>query len=161
MSTSGEDQDMEVVMRHISSKTRVSIPVRAFEGFQKLPLLGRGGSGVVRKYTCPDTNLSVALKEIPCIDDGLTKGIRREIDINKKLLHPNIVQFLGYCKIDDGFYILSEFMDGGSLQDKMKTVTPVAGRTALTENEIIKITHNLLCGLEFLHSNGILHRDIR
>ncbi|KAJ3361305.1 hypothetical protein GGF32_007615 [Allomyces javanicus] len=100
--------------------------------------------------------------------------IRREIAIMKKLRHPNVVQL--YEVIDDPssdkVYIVLEYLAGGEI--KWKRAAPNAdssghlpsGRPAptaplLSVDEARAIFRDVVAGLEYLHSQGIIHRDVK
>ncbi|CAM0911534.1 unnamed protein product [Alopecurus aequalis] len=79
-----------------------------------------------------------------------------EVKLLKNLSHPNIVQrYIGTVREEDSLNILLEFVPGGSIQSLL-------GRLgAFPEAVIRKYTKQILHGLEYLHSNGIIHRDIK
>ncbi|XP_064645531.1 uncharacterized protein LOC135498935 [Lineus longissimus] len=70
--------------------------------------------------------------------------------------HPNIVRyFFEHIDVDSGkFYIGMEYMTGGSLAGKIK-------KTPLPEDNLRNYTHQILCGIKFLHEKHIAHRDIK
>ncbi len=78
----------------------------------------------------------------------------REIMLMRDLHHPHIVQFVGASNIKDNLAIVIEYAPLGSLASVMQ-------KQALTLN--MKITVLLECAkaLQFLHANGIIHRDIK
>jgi serine/threonine protein kinase len=93
--------------------------------------------------------------------------IRREIAIMKKCIHPNVVQL--YEVIDDPnsdkVYIVLEYLAGGEI--KWKTNENLSNELAtqpaplISEAECRQIFRDVLIGLEYLHSQGIIHRDVK
>ncbi|PRP84924.1 hypothetical protein PROFUN_07578 [Planoprotostelium fungivorum] len=68
--------------------------------------------------------------------------------------HPNIVQFVDCYQVDDGLWGVMEFMEGGPLD------LAVRGHT-FTEPQIAYIAREITQGLVYLHSEGIMHRDLK
>ena len=58
-----------------------------------------------------------------------------------------------------------EYMEAGTLKDKLNRLerlkVDLDNRPILPCDEIIRYTYNILCGLEYLHSNRIIHMDLR
>ncbi|XP_072778952.1 serine/threonine-protein kinase PAK 3-like [Taeniopygia guttata] len=73
------------------------------------------------------------------------------VKINK---NPNVVNYLGSYLVDNQFWLVMEFMDGGTLSD-------VISKTYLSEDEIAAISRECLQGLDFLHWNHVIYRDVK
>lgn len=118
--------------------------------------LDRGNSTVVCQWD-ENNRENVAVKKINCLFLSLEqrKIILKEAELLKSLDHPNIVRFLEAKEQDNFIYIFLEFMDMGSLQEKIRE----HGR--LSENITQVYLVQILKGLEFLHVKGILHRDLK
>ncbi|NXM15439.1 PAK3 kinase, partial [Ploceus nigricollis] len=56
--------------------------------------------------------------------------------------------------VDEQFWLVMEYMDGGTLSD-------VISKTYLSEDEMAAISRECLQGLDFLHSNHVIHRDVK
>ncbi|AGO84667.2 Serine/threonine protein kinase [Pandoravirus salinus] len=121
------------------------------------PLLGRGGFGEVHRGTWRGTD--VAVKTLPT--DALTKTdiqqFKDEVRVMTALRHPNIVLFMAACTKPPRLCIVMEHMALGSLSD-------------LLENEFVtqipfalkaKIAYQAAKGMHFLHSSGVVHRDLK
>lgn len=74
----------------------------------------------------------------------------------KKLSHPNLVAFIDsfFLETKRNLKIVTEFMDGGALTD-------VAEQIVMSEPQIAAISFEVLKGLDFLHDQNIIHRDIK
>lgn len=120
--------------------------------------LGAGGMGIVYLATHTPTGKRVALKVLtPALssDVKLLKRFEREIDILKRMSHPNIVRYYGGGTQDNQRYYAMEFIDGGSLQDILKK------RRTLTWEQTIQVGRQLCSALEHAHNAGIIHRDLK
>jgi calcium-dependent protein kinase len=116
--------------------------------------IGQGSYGNVYLACNVYTNEKVAIKKIYKTLDIITESeIINEIDILKKLNHPDIVKILEFYKTETAYYIISEYCSGGELFEKAET--------HLSENQIAVIFKQILSGLSYLHSNNIVHRDLK
>ncbi|XP_074320944.1 mitogen-activated protein kinase kinase kinase NPK1-like isoform X1 [Silene latifolia] len=83
------------------------------------------------------------------------KELEEEVKLLKNLSHPNIVRYLGTAREDEALNILLEFVPGGS-------ISSLLGKFGSFPEPVIRMyTKKLLLGLEYLHKNGIMHRDIK
>ncbi|MES1904660.1 MAG: signal transducing kinase of the PAK [Paramarteilia canceri] len=116
--------------------------------------INEGGSGKVFEAVCRDTGRSAALKKIDFMSQPKKMLLVQEIQIMKALSHKNIVNFLDCFYESKLLTIAMELLDGGSL-------TTVCDTIALRENHIAFILRECLKGLSYLHSQKIIHRDIK
>ncbi|KAL0376591.1 UNVERIFIED_CONTAM: Mitogen-activated protein kinase kinase kinase NPK1 [Sesamum calycinum] len=83
------------------------------------------------------------------------RELEKEVNLLKNLSHPNIVRYLGTAREDDSLNILLEFVPGGS-------ISSLLGKFGSFPESVIRMyTKQLLLGLEYLHKNKIMHRDIK
>jgi serine/threonine protein kinase len=121
--------------------------------------LGQGGMAVV--YKAYDTRLErdVALKlirvdEIPASQhERLMKRFEREAKAMAKFSHPNIVPVHDYGEIDGSPYLVMEYVDGGTLKDRIKG--PVNYQQAI--QWVLPIAD----ALSYAHRSGVIHRDVK
>uniref|UniRef100_A0A8C4E544 Mitogen-activated protein kinase kinase kinase 22 n=1 Tax=Dicentrarchus labrax TaxID=13489 RepID=A0A8C4E544_DICLA len=135
---------------------------RAPVNWRQGKLLGRGAFGEV--YLCydADTGRELAAKQVPFDTDCQetskeVNALECEIQLLKNLRHERIVQYYG-CLRDleqKKLTIFVEFMPGGSIKDQLKAYG------ALTEKVTRRYTRQILQGVSYLHSNMIVHRDIK
>ncbi len=72
--------------------------------------------------------------------------------------HPNIVEMYGSYLVDNELWVVMEYLDGGALTDLLVTST---GETRMNEQQIATVCKSVLKSLAYLHSNGVIHRDIK
>lgn len=123
--------------------------------FDFLKRLGSGHFGEV--WLAIDTGLDVkrAVKLIPTIKVLNPKNFFHEAQVLKAAEHPNVVRIEETGRISDGrIYIAMEYLPKGSLEDEAR-----GGYVDLTRVKRVMI--DVLRGLEYAHSRGILHRDIK
>ncbi|KAG7525660.1 mitogen-activated protein kinase kinase kinase 3-like [Solea senegalensis] len=135
---------------------------RAPVNWRQGKLLGRGAFGEV--YLCydADTGRELAAKQVPFDPDCQetskeVNALECEIQLLKNLRHDRIVQYYGCLRDLDlkKLTIFVEFMPGGSIKDQLKAYG------ALTEKVTKRYTRQILQGVSYLHSNMIVHRDIK
>ncbi len=88
-------------------------------------------------------------------DHELSKRFSREANFYKKLSHPNIVNVLDLGKTDHQYYIAMEYVSGWPLDKYIKLFHPVSA------NISIAIMYQILSGLQYAHTHGVIHRDIK
>ncbi|KAF0532020.1 kinase-like protein [Gigaspora margarita] len=99
------------------------------------------------------------------MDDKTLKKFIKELKIFQKVDHPNIIKFYGVSKIQGGrlfwknFMFVLQFAEGGSLRDHLKAKRQ-NNSYEISWNELIKIAKDIVLGLTYLHSKGIIHRDL-
>jgi hypothetical protein len=126
-------------------------------GYEILAELGRGGMGVVYKARHLGLNRLVALKMI--LSGGHASAeqmarFRREAEAVAQLQHPNIVQIYDIGEHLGLPYFSLEFVDGGSLADRIKRQPPSHREAAAWIETLARAVHAA-------HVRGILHRDLK
>jgi len=120
--------------------------------------IGIGSFGVVHigMNGCNGNLMAVKSLNIPSSSSiKMIKNIQREIDVMRDLHHPNIVRYFG-AEIDRNmFHIFQEWVPGGSVASLLEKFGPFP--LAVVKNYLYQI----ILGLSYLHSNRILHRDIK
>ena len=88
------------------------------------------------------------------------KRLANEITLLKKINHPNIVKLIDLKKTKSHSYIVMEFCNGGDLSGCLKKYK-AAHRRPFPEEVVQYIMRQVVSGLAFLHSNKIIHRDLK
>jgi len=113
-----------------------------------------GGGGMARVYQATDPQgRAVALKVLCSSDSYSQEKFLQEARL--RLDHPNIVKIYGDGCSNGRPYIVMEFMDGGSLRDRL------CPGQALPLNTVVPIITQVCAGLHFAHQHGVIHRDVK
>jgi hypothetical protein len=124
------------------------------------PVLGSGVSGIVRLVTHKATGVKYAVK---CLDLGLIKSaeglaqLREEIYIMCQLDHPNIVRLEEVYESMSEIYLVLELCHGGDLFDRLDEQSDFH----YTEAQCARLVKQMMSSVRYLHSKGIIHRDLK
>jgi serine/threonine protein kinase len=117
--------------------------------------LGEGGMGVVYKATDTKLNRFVALKFLPphmAASEQDKARFIQEAQSAAALNHPNVCSIIDIQDHDGQMFIVMEFVDGQTLQEK---------KSSLTLKQAIDYAIQIAEGLSAAHEKGIIHRDIK
>ncbi|PNY16914.1 serine/threonine-protein kinase HT1-like protein, partial [Trifolium pratense] len=87
----------------------------------------------------------------------LEKQFTSEVALLLRLRHPNILTFIAACKKPPVFCIITEYLAGGSLRKYLHQQEPHSVPLEL----VLKLALDIARGMKYLHSQGILHRDLK
>jgi len=134
--------------------------------YRELNAIGTGAYGTVYKAENLKNNELVAMKKvrIALTEDGVPMTILREISLLRhlgKYNHPNIVQLVDIChgprqEREMVLYLVFEHVDQDLNAYLAKCPPPGLG-----QDKIKDLMWQILCGVDFLHSHRIVHRDIK
>ncbi|XVF06103.1 hypothetical protein REPUB_Repub06bG0019200 [Reevesia pubescens] len=131
--------------------------------WRKGELIGSGAFGRVYMGMNLDSGELLAVKEVLIAANSASKEkaqahvreLEEEVKLLKNLSHPHIVRYLGTVREEETLNILLEFVPGGS-------ISSLLGKFGSFPEAVIRTyTKQILLGLEYLHNNGIMHRDIK
>ncbi|XP_066504609.1 NIMA-related kinase 12 isoform X2 [Hoplias malabaricus] len=128
------------------------------EKYDQILTLGSGGAGVVLLMKHKDTKKLFAVKRIAVDNSRKTKtkeAVLQEAEILRNLRHPHIVSWSDtfYDLANEHIYIAMDYCDGGTLDDQIKDY--------FSENVIMNWFVQLVMAVSYIHSERILHRDIK
>ncbi|HET7465425.1 MAG TPA: serine/threonine-protein kinase [Candidatus Dormibacteraeota bacterium] len=118
--------------------------------------LGRGGMATVFKAFQPSLARIVAVKVLPDFfadDADFKERFQQEAIAVAGLRHPNIPVVHDYGESDGTTYIVSEYVGGGTLTDRLGQPLPV--------EHTIEMLRPVASALDYAHSKGVLHRDVK
>ena len=126
--------------------------------YEILGEIGRGGMGVVLKARDKRLDRVVALKRLPETLRDHPKAIQlflREAQSAARLNHPNIVTVHDTDQEDGNFFITMELLEGNPISKILKQ------RGRISPKNAAQLGVQIAAGLEYAHSKGIVHRDIK
>jgi len=134
----------------------------SISNYDRLQSIGQGTYGVVYKARDTRTCTTVALKRIHMDDDdeGLSASTLREVALLKQLSHRNIAELQQTFFSSNSVYLVFECCSGDLKQymTKLKRHSP---STAFPMHKIKKLVFQILNGVAYCHSQGVLHRDLK
>jgi len=132
--------------------------VRQVGRYRIMDRLGRGGMATVFRATDPDIGRELAIKFLHaqlCEDEEYRERFLQEARAAGGLSHPNIVTVHDVGEIEGRPYMAMELLDGESLGEIM------AGGKPLPVRDVVIMGIQLARALDYAHSRGIVHRDIK
>jgi serine/threonine protein kinase len=121
-------------------------------------LIGEGGVGEVWRARHTRLERPVAIKVIsPHLfrDQSIRKRFLQEAESMSNLRHPYIVRIYDFFSFNDKEYLVMDYIDGGSLKDKLSRLSRLPLADAL------QISRDILDALNFAHQNRVIHRDVK
>ncbi len=124
--------------------------------------IGRGSMGVVYEAFDPFVQRTVAIKvahsqegQDAATTQKIREGFFAEVYSAGRMHHPSVISVYDAGQEDDYNYIVMEYVDGVTLQDY------VIGDKTLTPNQIVDVIFQCAKGLDYVHRQGVIHRDIK
>ncbi|XP_050184878.1 serine/threonine-protein kinase PAK 3-like [Myiozetetes cayanensis] len=140
----------EEALKLLRSIVSIGDPLKKYTGWENI---GQGGFGTVYRAFDAVTGGEVAIKQVK-LHQQSKEELLKEILVLRDKNHPNIVTYLDSYLVRQELWLVMEHMDGGSLMD-------VISETWMAVGQIAAVCRECLQGLAFLHSNWVIHRDIK
>ncbi|XP_017668238.1 PREDICTED: serine/threonine-protein kinase PAK 3-like isoform X2 [Lepidothrix coronata] len=141
-----EEASLNILRRMVS----VGDPLQKYI---ELENIGSGAFGAVCKALDTATGGQVAIKKIS-LQETSKELTLNEIEVMRTNRNSNIVNYLDSYIVEEELWLVMEYVDGGTLYD-------VISETCMSEGQMAAVSRECLQGLYFLHSNGVIHRDIK
>ncbi|XP_059487755.1 serine/threonine-protein kinase Pak [Neocloeon triangulifer] len=141
----------EEILERLRTIVSVGDPNRKYTKMEKI---GQGASGTVYTAIETCTGMEVAIKQMNLSQQPKKELIINEILVMRENKHPNVVNYLDSYLVGEELWVVMEYLPGGSLTD-------VVTETCMDEGQIASVCREVLQALEFLHSNQVIHRDIK
>jgi serine/threonine protein kinase len=146
--------------RRTDSQVVLPIPERLprIPGYEIQSELGHGGMGVVYLATRTGLRRPLALKILPGAlgpdeNDGPRRRWLREAQAVSSVRHPNVVPLYDYGEADGWFFLVLEYIPGGTLKKRLGEPLPLRVAAGLLET--------IAGGVEHLHGRRVLHLDLK
>lgn len=133
----------------------------SFRDFEDVVELYRSNSGAVYCGKYKFDNIIYVLKEKKVSELGKKKDVMNEVRLLAQLCHPNVITCEGWFNDSErmSMFIILEYCPGGDLSKKVDLRRK--SRKFFSEEYIWFLFHQMVLGVQHLHINGIIHRDLK
>lgn len=97
----------------------------------------------------------MVLKELYRVDEEAQRNFLKEVAVLRSLHHRNVLRFIGVLYRDKKLHLVTEFVPGGSLKELIHDSDLV-----LPWERRVRFAKDIACGMAYLHSKNIIHRDL-
>ncbi|KAM3871376.1 serine/threonine-protein kinase PLK4 [Diretmus argenteus] len=128
------------------------------EDFKVLTLLGKGSFACVYRAKSVKTGVEVAIKTIDkksMHKAGMVQRVTNEVEIQCRLKHPSILELYNYFEDSNYVYLVLEMCHNGEMSRYLKD-----RKMPFSEDEARHFMHQIVKGMLYLHTHGIMHRDL-
>lgn len=125
--------------------------------YRIVEFIGQGGMGEVYHFFHDKLNRSVAVKVLGAnggLDASYKERFLNEARLQSSLQHPNIATFYDFQEVGNELLIFMELVDGETLES-------LSERHFYSIEESLKVFESIVGAIGYVHSNGIIHRDIK
>ncbi|CAI5478459.1 unnamed protein product [Closterium sp. Yama58-4] len=118
--------------------------------------IASGSFGDLYRGTYCGQDVAIKILKAERLNDTLQQEFAQEVFIMRKVRHKNVVQFIGACTKPPNLSIVTEFMVGGSVYDYLHK-----HRGSMKLPMVLRVGMDVAKGMDFLHKNNIIHRDLK
>ncbi|CAF1411778.1 unnamed protein product, partial [Didymodactylos carnosus] len=132
--------------------------------------IGEGSTAIVCIASDIYYKKQVAIKKMNILKQQRRELLFNEVVIMRDYKHKNIVEMYGSYLVDNELWVVMEYLEGGALTELITPLqTSLSSHLAvdsmiqprMNEQQIATVCKSVLEALEFLHLNGVIHRDIK
>jgi len=135
---------------------------KIIEGYRIIKFLGSGKFSVVYEAERQLDSKLVALKIIKIYDikdKNLVEKCLQEVNLLKRVNHPNIIKYLDSFIYQNELYIAVEWADKGDVKRLIKKYKQEGDE--IDERKVIEYTREIAAGLNHMHEQRVIHRDLK
>ncbi|KAL7118478.1 hypothetical protein ACP275_02G004100 [Erythranthe tilingii] len=118
--------------------------------------IASGSYGDLYKATYRSQEVAIKILKTERLNTELQKEFAQEVYIMRKVRHKNVVQFIGACTKPPNLCIVTEYMPGGSVYDYLHKQ-----KGTFKLPNLLKVAIDISKGMNYLHQNNIIHRDLK
>lgn len=118
--------------------------------------IANGSFGELFRGTYCGQDVAIKVLKPERLSDNLQREFQQEVSIMRKVRHKNVVQFIGACTRPPNLCIVTEFMSGGSVYDYLHKQ-----KKTLNMSILLRFAIDVSKGMDYLHQNNIIHRDLK
>ncbi len=152
-----KNKDMDNPIKFDSSLLISEANRDPYNDYNEIKMLGEGSYGKVYLVSHKIIGAIRAMKVIKKIenyDENNTLEILNEINVLKKIDHPNIIKIFEFYIKNDNYYLITEYCSGGELFE-------LVNNTVFTETQVAYIMYQLFSAINYCHKMKIIHRDLK
>ncbi|XP_030498693.1 serine/threonine-protein kinase STY46 isoform X4 [Cannabis sativa] len=117
--------------------------------------IATGSYSDLYKGTFYNQDVAIKVFRTEHLNETIQREFAQEVDIMRKVQHKNVVKFIGASTKPPSLCIITEFMSGGSLYDFLKQ------SGVLPLQFLLRVAIDVSNGMNYLHQNNIIHRDLK
>lgn len=118
--------------------------------------IASGSCGDLYRGMYLGTDVAIKVLRSEHLSDTLEDEFAQEISILRQVQHRNVVRFIGACTNSPQLCIITEYMPGGSLYEYLHK-----HHVLLKLSQLLSFAIDVCKGMEYLHQNNIIHRDLK
>lgn len=133
-------------------------PLDISKEYERIKIVGVGSFGIAVLYKRLRDDVSVVLKQINLmnLNENEKELSLNEVEVISKLHHPNIITYYGSFIKKETLFIEMEYANGGTLAQAL-TETP----EYFPERFVLNVFYSICAAINYMHNEGILHRDLK